>query len=46
MKVYIVLSENGTVLAVYKNQIRAKMVIKYLDTIYYEKATMKECKVL
>lgn len=46
MKVYVVLSEDGTILAVYKNKIRAKMVVKYLDTIYYEKATVKECKIL
>ena len=46
MKVYVVLSENGTILAVYKKKNRAKRAVENLDTIYYEKATIKECMVL
>ena len=45
MKVYVVISECGTILDVYKNKSKAEGVVERLETLY-EKATIKECKVL
>ena len=46
MKVYVVLSGDGTVLAVYRSKVRAEKAVENLNTIYYDKATIKECMVL
>ena len=45
MRVYIVLSEKGTILAVYKNKSKAQSVAERLGNLY-ERATVKECTVI
>lgn len=45
MRVYVVLSENGTIIAVYRNKTNAVVAVENLKR-FYEEATIKECKVL
>lgn len=45
MRVYVVLLESGTIYAVFRNKSKAQNSIAHLATLY-ERATIKECKVL